>query len=316
MYYSVLVFLFAVLAGIMAGKLVIPFLTRLKFGQMVREEGPQSHMKKTGTPTMGGIIFFVVFLIGGFVFGNLDQELWFMIIFAFSFGIVGFLDDYLIILRKSNQGLSAKTKFLFLTFFAFAGAIYYVDYLGYPTWIGLEKYGLTIELGSWYYLFAAVLMVSATNAVNITDGIDGLSSSVTFVVSLFFIIYSYIYANQNVMIFSFLLAGSCIAFLFFNWHPAKVFLGDTGSLFLGGAVATLSIATKTEIILPLVGIIYVLETLSVIAQVISFKLFKRRIFKMSPIHHHFELIGWKEKKIVKVFSGVGFLFLILSLYLI
>jgi phospho-N-acetylmuramoyl-pentapeptide-transferase len=322
MYYELFVLLILTGLGIIAGKFLIPFLHKLKFGQTVREEGPESHKTKTGTPTMGGILFFIMFLLGGIIFGSgllfgaISKELWFMIVFSLVFGLIGFADDFLIILKKNNQGLNAKSKLLLIILAALSGTWFYLNVLNYSTVIGLEKFGFSVDLGYFYYVFAIILIAGTTNAVNLTDGIDGLSSSVTVVAALFYFIYGQISENYNVVVFTILLLSSCLAFLYYNWNPARVFMGDTGSLLLGGALAALAMTTKTEILLPLVGGVFVLETLSVIGQVFSYKMFKKRIFKMSPIHHHFELSGWKEKKIVVIFSGVGFIFLILSLILI
>lgn len=316
MYYESMVFLILTGIGVLSGKFLIPFLRRLKFGQTVREEGPESHKAKTGTPTMGGLLFFLLFIIGGLLFAGKNQEVWFMIVFSLSFGIIGFIDDYLIILKKSNEGLSAKSKFLLLCITALAGTYYYLNFLNYSEAVYFAPLGFAFESKVFYYAFAVLLIVGTTNAVNITDGIDGLSTSVTITASLFYLIYSYINQQTNVLLFIIILLSSCFAFLFYNWNPAKVFMGDTGSLLLGGALASAAMLTKTELLLPLVGGVFVLETLSVIFQVFSYKMFKKRIFKMSPIHHHFELSGWKEKKIVFVFSGAGFIFLILSLFLI
>ncbi len=316
MYYEIMVFLILSGIGIISGRFLIPFLRKIKFGQTIREEGPESHKTKTGTPTMGGVLFFFLFILGGIFFANDSKELWFMIIFSLVFGVIGFLDDYLIVVKKSNIGLTVKSKFLMLCFTSLGATYYYLNVMGHASSLNIESLGIFIDLGIFYYIFALILIVGTTNAVNITDGIDGLSTSVTIVASLFYLIYSFIYKINSVMLFSIFILASCFAFLFYNWYPAKVFMGDTGSLFLGGALAVAAMVTKTELLLPLVGGVYVIETLSVIAQVFSFKVFKKRIFKMSPIHHHFELSGWKEKKIVFVFSGTGLIFLIISLLLI
>lgn len=316
MYYELMVFLILSGIGIISGKILIPFLRKLKFGQTIREEGPESHKAKTGTPTMGGLLFFVVFILGSIIFAPNNKEVWFMVIFSLAYGLIGFLDDYLIVVKKNNLGLTAKSKFLLLSIASILGTFYYLNVMGYSSNVGIQALGFSIDLGSFYYIFALLLLVGTTNAVNITDGVDGLSTTVTIVASLFFLVYSYIFKINSVMLFSIFILASCFAFLYYNWNPAKVFMGDTGSLFLGGTLAVAAMVTKTELLLPLVGGVYVLETLSVIAQVFSFKVFKKRIFKMSPIHHHFELSGWKEKKIVFVFSGTGAVFLIISLMLI
>lgn len=298
----------ALLVALVSGKIVLPLLRRFKFGQSIREEGPESHKKKSGTPTMGGVIFFITVFISPLLLGNLDGKLWIIIIFSLLFGLVGFIDDFLIIKKKQNLGLNAKHKLLLLAFFAILFTYFYINILQYPTTIGLEKYGATIDLGNYYYLFALLLLVGTTNAVNLNDGIDGLCGSITAIAAVFFMVYGVINNDIQIVYFTAILLAACLGFLYYNWNPAKVFMGDTGSLFLGGAIGILSMMTKTEILLPIVGGVYVIETLSVIIQVASFKLTGKRVFRMSPIHHHFELIGWREKKIVYVFSALAVLF--------
>ncbi len=310
------VFLLALVVGIVSGKLVIPFLHKIKFGQSIREEGPESHHKKKGTPTMGGVIFFIIFIISTLIYGIEASDMWFLVLVSIAFGLVGFSDDYLIIKKKANEGLTVRFKFILLTLISLVSVFVYLEVLGYPSTLSFGRTSFMVDLGYGYYVFGLLLLTGTTNAVNITDGVDGLSSSVTAIASIFFIIYAWVYQLNDVLIFSIVLLAATLAFLFFNWYPAKVFMGDTGSLFLGGAVAALAMVTKTELLLPIVGMVYVIETLSVILQVFSFKVFGKRIIKMSPLHHHFELTGWSEEKIVLSFSAFGLLCLTIAILII
>ncbi len=314
--YEIIILLLMTFLGLVAGKFLIPLLGKFKFGQTIREEGPEKHKKKTGTPTMGGLLFFFVFLLGGFLFAGKNHIFWFMTVFSLLFGMVGFIDDFLIIKLKSNEGLRPRNKFLLLLLIALAGTFYYLQVLGYPTTISFRPLGFEWDMGALYYLFAILMLTATTNAVNITDGLDGLAASLCLLAGIFFLVVSHIYNLSQITLFILLLLASCLSFLFYNKYPAKVFMGDTGSLFLGGALASLAMFSKTEIILPLLAGVFLIETLSVILQVLSFKLRGKRIFKMSPLHHHFELSGWRERKIVLVFNLAGLLFLILSLLLI
>lgn len=314
--YEITILLLMTFFGLVAGKFLIPLLRKLKFGQTIREEGPEKHKEKTGTPTMGGLLFFFVFLLGGIIFAGKNHVFWFMTIFSLLFGLVGFIDDFLIIKLKSNEGLRPRHKFLLLLLIALGGAFYYLQILEYPSTIYLKALGFEWDMGILYYLFAVLMLTATTNAVNITDGLDGLAASLCLIAGIFFLITSKVYKLSQISLFVILLLASCLSFLFYNKYPAKVFMGDTGSLFLGGALASLAMFSKTEVILPILAGVFLIETLSVILQVASFKIRGKRIFKMSPLHHHFELSGWKEKKIVLVFNLFGLLFLLISLFLI
>ena len=311
---------FAVTAAL--GPVFIPWLHKLKFGQKIREEGPKWHQKKSGTPTMGGIMFIIgigIAVIVNFVIlavkGTLNNEtsralLVFLI--ALGFGIIGFTDDYIKVVKKRNLGLTAVQKFtmqLVLTA-AYVVALYFLGSLDTGIYIPFAKIELVLPI--WLYIpFIMFVMIGVVNAVNLTDGLDGLASSITAAVGIFFMLIAYMKANESgLSYFSAALTGGLIAFLIYNKYPAKVFMGDTGSLFLGAAVALLGIDLKMEIFLILVGFVYFAETLSVILQTSYFKYTKkkygegRRIFKMTPIHHHFEMCKWSEKKIVAVFTLV------------
>ncbi|MBD3879604.1 MAG: phospho-N-acetylmuramoyl-pentapeptide-transferase [Quinella sp. 1Q5] len=298
----------AIAAGvvILLAPICIPILHRLKFGQSIREEGPKSHQKKSGTPTMGGI-----FLIAGIVAATLIQADWNAEIFLALFillghFILGFIDDYLKVVRKKNQGLLARYKLagqiLIAVVTTFVASELLLDFN--PT-IWLPVLNETINAGILYLPFMFVVMVGASNAVNLTDGLDGLASGCVAIAASCYAAICLLTGHEDLAIFCAATVGACVGFLKFNFHPAKVFMGDTGSLALGGAFAAVGILTRTEILLAVVGFVFVCEALSVILQVISFKSTGKRIFRMSPIHHHFELGGWSEVKVVFVFWTVG-----------
>ncbi|MBR4151836.1 MAG: phospho-N-acetylmuramoyl-pentapeptide-transferase [Selenomonadaceae bacterium] len=306
----------AIAAGvvILLAPICIPILHRLKFGQSIRAEGPKSHQKKSGTPTMGGI-----FLIAGIVAATLIMAEWNTEIFLALFillghFILGFVDDYLKVVRKHNQGLLARYKLagqiLIVIVTTFVASELLTDFS--PTiWIPIIN--TTINAGSFYLLFMLIVMVGASNAVNLTDGLDGLASGCMAIAASCYAVICLLTGHDDLAIFCAATVGACIGFLKFNFHPAKVFMGDTGSLALGGAFAAVGILTRTEILLAIVGFVFVCEALSVILQVISFKTTGQRIFRMSPLHHHFELGGWSEIKVVFVFWTVGLIFGVLGL---
>lgn len=305
---------FAISLGtcLIIGPVLIPALRRLKFGQSVRSDGPQSHLQKQGTPTMGGVMFFFSFILGTVFLAGTSAVAWFMLICALGFGLIGFIDDYIKIVKKRSLGLTAKQKLLAQLVFSIALA-FAADYIGISTAVTIPLLGWNVELSVGYVFFVVFLLVGTTNAVNLTDGLDGLASGVTLIVALGYVLIGYLSGNVSVMVFAAVLMGSCLGFLVFNHHPAKVFMGDTGSLALGGAVAALAIVTKTELLLPLIGIIYVAETMSDIIQVSVYKKKKVRVFKMAPLHHHFELCGWSEWKVVRVFWAVTAVAVLLTL---
>lgn len=291
--------------SIVLGPIFIPVLHKLKFGQNIRKEGPKSHQKKAGTPTMGGLIFFISVAATILVMGHrfMDKEM--IILYSFiAFGFIGFLDDMLKIIHKDNLGLKAGQKMILLVLFSVALAWYGYRYIGSEILIPFVGNRFSINLGILYIPFIVIYYAAVTNAVNLTDGIDGLATSVTVIVLTFFAIVGFKTANAEVAVFSIALAGALLGFLKYNAFPAKIFMGDTGSLALGGAIGTLALMLKMEVFVIIVGGIYLIETLSVIIQVTSFKLTGKRVFKMSPIHHHFEQCGWSEVKIVTVFSSI------------
>jgi phospho-N-acetylmuramoyl-pentapeptide-transferase len=298
--YSVLI---SFLISTLLGPLAIPMLHRLKFGQNIREDGPKSHQKKAGTPTIGGIIFIVASIISMFFIIRDPWDEAMIALYAFiAFGFIGFLDDILKIIHKKNLGLRAYQKMVLLLIISTTLAVYAYMNPNIGSRIIIPFMKTTIDLGIWYIPFIVVFFTATTNAVNLTDGLDGLATSITLLVMTFFAVVSYGMNHYSLAIFCAVVAGSLLGFLRYNAFPARVFMGDTGSLALGGALAAIAMLLRNPIIIIIVGGIYVIETLSVILQVASFKLTGKRIFKMAPIHHHFEMKGWVEPKIVSIFS--------------
>lgn len=305
MFYNLILSLITSLAiALIAGPVVIPFLTRLKFGQEIREIGPSWHKKKRGTPTMGGVIFIFSVMICALLFMRTREGLC-LVLFGVSFGAIGFADDFIKVVKRRNLGLTEMQKFTLqlLASIIFLYAAMQWNIVNSEVIIPFVK--KTVDFGIFYIPFALFVLIGTTNSVNLTDGVDGLASSVTVIVTLFFGVAAVKQGDTTAALFAGAIAGGCIGFLAFNRHPAKVFMGDTGSLFLGGAVCALALRLKMPLVLIIAGGVYVMETLSVIIQVTSFKLTGKRVFKMSPIHHHFEMCGWSEVKIVLTFSAVS-----------
>lgn len=288
--------------------LFVPLLRRMKFGQSIREEGPESHMKKTGTPTMGGLVYLIaiivtVLLVALFTEG-LTANILILLLVLFGFGLIGFLDDFIKVVLKRNLGLTSLQKLIAQIVIAVISFLL-LNGTEFDTSVSIPFTDAAIELSFVYVLFIIFWLVGFSNAVNLTDGLDGLVAGTASIAFAAFGVLA-IHQDENaVALFTFSVAGALLGFLVFNKYPAKVFMGDTGSLALGGALAMVSILLKQELLLLLIGLVFVIETLSVILQVGSFKLRKKRIFKMSPIHHHFELSGWSEWKVVTVFWLVG-----------
>ncbi|WP_102399859.1 phospho-N-acetylmuramoyl-pentapeptide-transferase [Haloimpatiens massiliensis] len=285
------------------GLILIPLFNKLKLGQNIKKEAPKSHNKKAGTPTFGGIIFIFSSIITMLIFiENCNKEFLIVLSAFLAFGIIGFIDDFLKKKHKKNEGLTPIEKMVLLLFVStiFAFYSYYNSSIGSLIIIPFTK--KSFDLGILYIPFIIFYYVSTTNAVNLTDGIDGLATSITLLIITFFIFISFNMGYYSLSIFCGCVAGSLLGFLKYNSYPAKIIMGDTGSLALGGVVATVAMILKNPLILIIVGGIYVIETLSVIIQIASFKLLKKRVFKMAPIHHSFELCGWHETKIVLVFS--------------
>lgn len=312
MFNSFLTLLIGFAAALVIAPPAIKFLHKLKFGQEIREIGPSWHKKKSGTPTMGGIIFIIALLIAAAVnFRTVNSKYMLVLVSSLLFGAIGFIDDFIKVVMKRNLGLTSAQKFSMQLLAAVVFVLVGMHYGILPTKIFIPFAKVYAELGWLYIPFALFVVLGTVNSVNLTDGIDGLATSVTIIVMLFFSI-----ALKDTPLTSFIygLIGGLLGFLVFNKNPAKVFMGDTGSLFLGGAVAALAMVSENPLILILVGFIYFAETLSVIIQVASFKLTGKRVFKMSPIHHHFEMCGWNEKKIVLTFSAVTLVLCIVSLF--
>lgn len=283
------------------GPIVISMFQKLKFGQNIRKEGLKSHLKKAGTPTIGGVIFLVsillVMLIMRFSFKG---EGMIVLYGTLAFGLIGFLDDILKIIHKDNEGLKSGQKFILQIIFSGAFAIYGYKVIG--TDIIIPFTNMVIDLKYLFIPFVMFYFAAITNGVNLTDGLDGLATSVTILVLTFFSLISIRLGHGEVAVFAAGLVGGLFGFLRFNAYPAKIFMGDTGSLALGGAIATIMLVSKSPLLVIIVGGVYVVEVLSVMIQVIVFKKTGKRVFKMAPIHHHFEKCGWKETKIVSIFS--------------
>ncbi len=303
----------AFITAVILGFIVIPLLKKLKVGQIERDDGPQSHLKKQGTPTMGGIIIIISMILvvtGAYIFFSTTQgqnetanRLIPLLVLTIGFGAIGFVDDFKKLVLKNTKGLTPSYKMLGLLLISVVYVIYLIEglYIGTDTYIPILKIYINIPI-YFYIPFAIFVMLATTNAVNLTDGIDGLSSSVSAIIITCLTIIGMTAGMKEISVFGSIVIGSVLGFLMFNLHPAKVFMGDTGSLLLGGVISAIALYLKMPILLIIIALIPVLETLSVMIQVIYFKKTGKRFFKMAPLHHHFELGGWKESKVVIVFS--------------
>ena len=325
MQYQNKILLLSFAATVILSLIIVPILRKLKVGQIERAEGPQSHLKKQGTPTMGGIIMTIVIIaVGAFMYWDYSKDqievakaLLPLIGVAVGFGFIGFIDDFKKLVLKNTKGLSPKAKMLGLLIVSVAFTIVLVNVFDIGTDIYIPFVKESITLPIWLYIpFAVLVMLATTNAINLTDGIDGLSTSVTTIILTCLTVISILLGVKEVTIFGVILIGTCLGFLLFNLNPAKVMVGDTGSLMLGGAIAGIALYLKMPLLLLIIAIVPIIETLSVMIQVAYFKKTGNRIFKMTPIHHHFELSGWKENKIVSVFSLITLVFCIIGLYAI
>jgi phospho-N-acetylmuramoyl-pentapeptide-transferase len=314
----VVAFIAVFIFTLVLGPIVIPILARLKFGQTVRDDGPATHLKKTGTPTMGGIIFLLPILLVSIHFADDFPQVVPLALATVGFGLVGFADDFIKVKKRSKDGLNPKQKTfgLLLVAAVFTFYITYIYKMGTSIIVPFAGTDTYFEIPLWFLIpFNIIVFYATTNSVNMTDGIDGLAVGVTLIVMVFFAIVAMTRKEwDSVKMFSSIVAGGCLGFLAFNAYPAKVFMGDTGSLALGGAVAGVAVLMKVQWILLLVGAVYAIESLSVVLQVASFKLTGKRVFKMAPIHHHFELMGWKETKVVKVFWLATIVFCFIGFY--
>ena len=322
--FETLILMISFITAIILGIIIIPILRKLKVGQIERDDGPQSHLKKQGTPTMGGIIMILAMIIvvtGTYIFliynnqSDIANKLLPILLLTIGFGLIGFIDDFKKLVLKNTKGLKPSYKMLGLLIISVAYVIYLVYGLkiGTETYIPIFKQSITISIYI-YIPFAIIVILATTNAINLTDGIDGLATSVTAIIMTFLTVISIIFDIKEVTVFGSVVVGTCLGFLLFNLHTAKVIMGDTGSLLLGGVVAGIALYFRMPLILLLVAIIPTLETISVMLQVAYYRKTGRRIFKMAPIHHHLELCNWKENKIVSVFSVVTLVACIIALY--
>ena len=314
-------FLISLVATVLLGKVLIPILRRLKAGQSIKRDGPVWHMSKEGTPTMGGLMFMAAMLPAVLItaFPHIRAGNWSapaMLALSFIYGAIGFFDDYMKVRHHQNEGLKAGQKFLL----QLAVAVAFVLLLRYLGFLSPNLYvpflSVTVPLPeAVYVIFAAFVIVGTVNSVNLTDGVDGLVTGVTLPVAACFFGLAAAWKMESQAIFAAALAAGLLGFLVFNFHPARVFMGDTGSLFLGGAVCALAFALDMPLVLFPLGVVYICETLSDILQVIYFKLTHgKRIFKMAPIHHHFEKCGWSEIKVFAVFSGVSLVLAVITFF--
>ena len=317
MEYHIKILLLAFPVAFVISLIIIPILRKRKIGQSEREEGPKSHLKKKGTPTMGGIIMMISLVImGGVVYlgyirkdaqeaQSMAKNFLPILIAVLGFGLVGFIDDFKKVVLKNTEGLKPRYKMLGLLIVATVFIVYLIKVMGAGTDIIIPFAKTTVTMPIWLYIpFSIVVMLATTNAINLTDGIDGLSTSVTTIILTCLTVIGIVTGVKEIVVFGASLIGICLAFLLFNLHPAKIFMGDTGSLLLGGAVSVMAIYLKVPLLLLIIAIVPVLETLSDIIQVAHYKRTKKRVFKMAPLHHHFELSGWNENTIVSVFSIV------------
>ena len=296
---------------------VIPFLHKMKFGQVEREEGLESHKSKNGTPTMGGIVFVIAAILGAFIvnFNNLlDPELILATIVLVGYSAIGFVDDALIIVKHSNKGLPPLAKLLAQIALAIICYFFAMNFIpDFTSVITIPLLDINIDMGYLYPALILVMFAGESNGVNLSDGLDGLATGLSMVAIAPFIIFSIMTKDYTLASYATAMVGALLGFMMFNYHPAKIFMGDVGSLGLGGFLAILAILTKQELLLILVGGVFLMETLSVIIQLVSFKTRGKRVFKMAPIHHHFEMLGWSEQQVTISFWFIGFICGILSI---
>lgn len=288
--------------------ILIPFLHKIKFGQVEREEGLASHKKKGGTPTMGGIVFVLVpIVVCAFIYPQMFSDLRMLIvILAYAaYALIGFIDDFIIVVKKNNEGLKPSLKLLLQSLLAIA--FYFMYAAIAETSLFIPLLNVNIELGWFYFFFVFIMFTAESNAVNFTDGLDGLCAGTVVIALAPYVIFALIQENFELSIFLMAVIGALLGYLKFNMHPAKIFMGDTGSLALGGLLAAVAMVTKQELLLLIIGGLFLLEMLSVMIQVISFKTRGKRVFKMAPIHHHFEMCGMSEGKVVLMFYSIGFI---------
>ena len=300
-----LAFGLALVSTLVFGKIGIPLLQRLKAQQSIREDGPQAHLAKAGTPTMGGLFMMLALVITVCIVPPYSVTLWMLLFLTLGHGALGFSDDFIKAVKRRNLGLTAKQKLLGQAVLAVVFCYISIAYAALPTTLWIPLVDTTVDLGYAYYALAFIIILGTTNAVNLTDGLDGLATSVTIITTSTFALLAYKEKNLPVLVFCLTIVGALLGFLIFNRNPAKIFMGDTGSLALGGILAAISVILHKEIAFLFIGLVYILETLSVIIQVAYFKKTGKRIFKMSPLHHHFELSGYGEVKTVYIFVAIA-----------
>lgn len=321
--FPIIALISAWILGALFTKVLIPFMEKKQFRQFVREEGPKSHLKKTGTPSMGGTAIIsatcIIALIVAAFAGRLNIQVIGVLAAMVLFGIIGFIDDYEKAIKKNNLGLSPKQKIVMQFVFSAAFGIFAMFFSGGDmikgTEIWIPVFNVTFDIGVFYVPFVMFVMIAFSNSVNLTDGLDGLASGITAMVSFFVLIAGCTFGYLSIPIVFGAVAGGCLGFLMFNKNPAKIFMGDTGSMALGGVLAAGALMMKIEFLLAVAGIVYVAEALSVIIQVTYFKKTKKRIFKMAPLHHHFELCGMNEKKVVLMFWAAAFVCCVVAILL-
>ncbi len=306
----------ALISTLVFGKIGIPLLQRLKAQQSIREDGPQAHLAKAGTPTMGGLFMMLALVITVCIVPPYSVTLWMLLFLTLGHGALGFSDDFIKAVKRRNLGLTARQKLLGQAVLAIVFCYISIAYAALPTTLWIPLVDITVDLGYAYYVLAFIIILGTTNAVNLTDGLDGLATGISAIAGAAFAVVGLLVGSLSVTFFGIIVSAVCLGFLYFNANPAKVFMGDTGSLALGGAFAGMAIATKTELLLIVIGFVFVVEALSVILQVASFKTRGVRIFRMSPIHHHFELGGWSERKVVYVFWAVSLVTALLGIALL
>lgn len=308
--------LLAFIVSLVAGPRIITYLKRLKLGQQVREDGPKTHLGKAGTPTMGGILIIVTTVIAVVVFPPLSDHNIILLFATVGFAALGFFDDFIKVVAKRSLGLRAREKLVGQFGIAVLVALYAWARIGTDLFVPFAQN--TIVLPPWLYLpFTVLVLVGTVNAVNLTDGLDGLAAGSTAIAATAFGLITWLLGYPDLALFSGALVGACLGFSWFNAPPAQVFMGDTGSLGLGAALGTIAVLSKTTLFLPIIGALFVIETLSVIFQVLYFKITRgQRLFRMAPLHHHFELLGWAESKVMIRFWLISLIFAVLGLFAI
>lgn len=328
MEFQIKILLTSFVATLILSVFVIPILKRFKIGQLERDDGPRTHLKKEGTPTMGGIIMLIAITIasiGGYMYYATQgpegvetaHRLIPLVAIAFGFGLIGFIDDMKKLVSQNTKGISPKMKMLGLLVMSVCFVLYLTQYLKLGTETLIPFFKTYIEIPIWIYIpFAIFVMVATTNAINLTDGVDGLASSIATIIITCLTVVAIVFDVKEIIVFGSIAIGVCLGFLLFNLNPARIMMGDTGSLLLGGIISAIALYLKMPLILIIIALIPVLETLSVIIQVTYFQKTGKRVLKMAPLHHHFELSGWKENKVVSAFAILTLILCIIGLYAI